>query len=439
LSFISRVNQKRKNVFYGWWVVAAGIPINALGVGFFFYGWSAFFKPLIDEFGWSRTLISGVSSLSRLEGGIEGPFVGWLIDKVGARVMTVIGAVITGIGFMALYLVNSPWQLYLIFGVLSFGYNMGFTHGTVAAVAKWFIKKRGRALSFLIASNGLGGAIFVPVAAWLIIQYGWRSAVVVIGVVMLAIVVPLAALGLRSKPEDMGLLPDGTPAREEEAPGQEDKPAETAAPVSETALDEVDFTWREALRTQPFWIYTISMLLRSSILSSLVIHQIPHLTDIGIPELQAATVLGLMVLFSIPGRLIFGWLGDRVNKKALLLGLCLMQAAGIFIFIHAHTMPLLYLFVVVYGLGYGGVIPLTIALRADLFGRQYYATITGILTPITAVGGIAGPLAAGRVFDVSGSYTVVFYAFLIMISLSGVLFLFIRQPKPPARLRAMDY
>ena len=262
MSFISRANQKRKNVFYGWWVVAAGLPINALGVGFFFYGWSNFFKPLVDEFGWSRTLIGGVSSLSRLEGGIEGPFVGVLIDRVGARLMTVIGAVITGLGFMALYLVNSPWQLYLIFGILSFGYNMGFTHGTVAAVAKWFIKRRSRALAFLIASNGVGGAIFVPVAAWLIIQYGWRMAVVIIGVVMLAVVVPLAALGLRSKPEDMGLLPDGPRAGQDGGPVQEDEPAETVQPAGEADLDEINFPWREAMKTQPFWVYAISMLFR---------------------------------------------------------------------------------------------------------------------------------------------------------------------------------
>ena len=146
-----------------------------------------------------------------------------------------------------------------------------------------------------------------------------------------------------------------------------------------------------------------------------------------------------MVLLSVPGRLIFGWMGDRANKKILLFILCLVQAAGIFIFIHARTMPLLYLFVVVYGLGYGGVIPLTIALRADLFGRQYYATITGMLTPITAVGGVLGPIFAGYVYDVSQSYSVAFYTFMIMISIGGALFLFIRQPKPPARLRAMDY
>jgi len=434
LSVISRLNQKRKNVFYGWRVVAAGTFINAFGIGCFFYGWSTFFKPLENEFGWSRTAISGVSALSRLEGGIEGPIVGWLIDKIGARKMLLLAVAVTGAGFVALSRVHALWSLYVIFGLLSFGFNMGFTFATTAAAAKWFIRKRGRALSFLTAGNGIGGAIFVPVLAWLIVLYGWRWAAIITGIAMWAIVLPTAAFGIRSTPEEMGLLPDGDSAGPGKEPDQTSDPIESVASANEAALKEVDFTWREAMKTQAFWVYAGSMFLRSSILSSLVIHQIPHLTDIGIPEIQAASILGFMVLVSIPGRLAFGWLGDKFSMKVLLFLLCLMQAAGIYIFIHASTMALLYLFVVVYGLGYGGVIPLTWAFRGDLFGRRNFATIAGIMTPLTAAGGIAGPVIAGYVFDVSGSYSVVFYAFMIMISLSGLLFLFIRQPKPPARL-----
>jgi MFS family permease len=132
-----------------------------------------------------------------------------------------------------------------------------------------------------------------------------------------------------------------------------------------------------------------------------------------------------MVLMSIPGRFLFGWLGDRFNKKILLFLLCLLQGVGIFIFIHANTAALLWLFVTIYGLSYGGVIPLTVALRADLFGRRNYATIAGITMPITMVGTVTAPLFAGYLYDTTQSYDLAFYVFIVMIILSGMLFLFI--------------
>ena len=140
-----------------------------------------------------------------------------------------------------------------------------------------------------------------------------------------------------------------------------------------------------------------------------------------------------MVLMSVPGRFIFGWLGDMFNKKVLLLLLCLLQGVGIFIFIHATTLPLLYLFVVIYGISYGGVIPLTFTLRADLFGRRNYATIAGIAMAMTMTGAVAAPLFAGYLYDISQSYSLAFYIFLVTIVLSGVLFLFIPHPSPPDR------
>lgn len=424
---ISQIRARSKRVFYGWWVVAAGFFINAFGVGTFFYGFSTFFNPMIAEFGWSRTVMSGVFSLSRLEGGLEGPIAGWLTDKFGARRMLLIGITIAGVGFMMLWLVNSPLSLYLIFGLfLSLGYNLGYTHATGAAVAKWFIKKRGRAFSFLITGNGIGGAVFVPLIAWLIIQFDWRWAAVIIGLATLAIPLPLSLI-VRSTPEEMGLVPDGQPTNKETSPSQMEQNS-TEASASSTAPEEVNFTVREAMRTRAFWVYVASMVMRSCILSAIVVHQIPHLTDIGIPYQTASGILGLMVLMSVPGRFLCGWLGDRFNKKVLLFLLCLLQGVGIFVFIHATTSTMLYLFVVIYGLGYGGVIPLTITLRADLFGRRNYATIAGITMALATVGTVSAPIFAGYLYDVTQTYDLAFYIFIAMICLSGILFLFIPRP-----------
>jgi len=417
----TQIKSKTGKIFYGWWIVSISCVINAFGVGTFFYGFSTFFNPMVAEFGWSRTMMSGVFSLSRLEGGIEGPFVGWLIDKIGARRVLLAGVSLTGLGFILLSQVNSLLSLYLIFGlVLSLGFNLGYIHATTASVSKWFIHKRSRAISILVVGNGIGGALFVPLIAWLIVTYGWRTAAIIIGVVTLLIPVPLSFF-IKSTPEEVGLLPDGKPKLSPVAsPGQI---VEGVKKITESVDDEVNLTVREALKTRAFWIYIGSMMLRNCILGSLVVHQIPHLVDIGIPYQTAAGILGSMILLSIPGRLLIGSLGDWIDKRVLLFILCLMQGVAILILTHATTIFLVYVFVACFGLGYGGMISLSISLRADLFGRKNYATISGISASLVTVSSVLAPIFAGYIYDVFQSYNIAFYTFTVAIVLSGFMFL----------------
>jgi MFS family permease len=192
---------------------------------------------------------------------------------------------------------------------------------------------------------------------------------------------------------------------------------------------EVEFTVGQAVRTSTFWTLVLAMAFRSSILSSIVVHQIAHLEDIGIARHTAETVLGLMIAMSIPGRLFFGWLGDRVSKQHLLAFSSVLQGIGIFILANATGLAYVWPFLLFYGLGYGGAIPLTQALRADLFGRKVFATVGGLIMPFTTLGGVAGPIFAGYMYDVTDSYRIAFYTFVVLILLSGLTFLFVRPPK----------
>ncbi|MFC2044843.1 MFS transporter, partial [Chloroflexota bacterium] len=316
--------------------------------------------------------------------------------------------------------------LYLIFGILiSMGYNAGFGRPSLAAAAKWFIKKRGLAFSFVASGAGIGAVILLPVLAWLIIEFGWRTTSILAGSSMLIFGLP-AVYFLRSTPEEMGLRPDGG----------------TVAVATEATIDdsseELNLTVRESLKTSAFWVYNIGMVCRGAILSSIVVHQIPRLVDIGIGYQTAAGVLGQMVFVSIVGRLVFGWLSDRFDKRRILFACFLLQAIGMWIFINAYTTGMLYLYVVVYGLGYGGAIPLTHALRADLFGRKTFATIFGITTLITILPTVAAPVFIGYLFDVTQSYSASFYALIIVSLIGGFTFLAIRKPKPPTRLRQIQ-
>ena len=409
-------------MFYGWWIVVACSVLAALGSGSVFYGFNTFFNPMITEFGWSRTVISGAFSLSRLEGGIEGIFIGPLIDRFGARIIAIFGVIAAGLGFVALVFVNSNvLSFYLIFGVLiSLGYNAFSQRATIAAAAKWFIKKRSRVLAFVVTGSGIGGAVMVPLLAWLITQYGWRAAGVMTGIVVLTLGLP-AAFAIKSSPEEEGLLPDG---------GAISIVTETnLSEPTDTDSEEMDFTIKEALKTSAFWIYTTGTVLRSCVQSAIVVHEIPYLVDMGINYTASAGILGTMVLLSIPGRLVFGWLGDIFDKRRMLFISCMLQAAGIWIFINATSMGILYVFVVLYGLGYGGVVPLSHAIRGDLFGRKAFATIAGVNSVFTTIGTVAAPVVAGYLYDISQSYVIAFYSLMVMVTMAGFVFLLIRRPK----------
>ncbi|MBW2053856.1 MAG: MFS transporter [Deltaproteobacteria bacterium] len=428
MSLVEKGLSRVKNVFYGWWVVAAGSFIYFVGIGTVFYGFNVFFVPMVNEFGWSRTITSGAYSLSRLEGGLEGPFIGWLIDKFGARRLIFIGVSFVSLGFISLAFVTNALQFYLIFGLLiSLGYNTGFYHATTTATANWFIKKRSRALAFITVGGGLGGAVMVSFMAFLITQFGWRTAAVIVGVLVFSFGIPTAFL-IKSKPEDMGLLPDNAkPVEHSEPVSQGQSEVIVNGRLQSSAVEnEVIFTVRGALKTRAFWTYSVAMMLRACILSAVVVHQIPHLVDVGITYAAAAGCLSMMIFSSIPGRLILGWLGDIFDKRYLLALTCLLQALGILIFINVSNLWMAYVFVVVYGLGYGGAIPLTIALRGQLFGRKIFGTIGGITSAMTAVATVASPVLSGYIYDVFGSYSKAFYTLLVLILLSGIAFLMIK-------------
>ncbi len=424
---------KPRERFQGWQIASLAAVLNGYGAGVNFYGFAVFFNPMREEFGWSRGETAGVFSMSRFEGAPLGPFIGWLINRVGSRRVMVVGLAICGLGFMSMYFIQSLLMFYLIYGILiATGFSMGFFQALQAIVANWFIRKRARALSFLALGAGIGGAILAPALGAFMGVAGWRWSAVAIGALMWVPGIPLA-LVLQDRPEDVGQVPDGLPAEAQNPTA--DAPADDRPTQSERnqAIDaeDVEFTLGEALRTSTFWILVLAMSFRSFILSSIVVHQIAHLEDIGIARHTAEFVYGFMIAMSIPGRALFGWLGDRFSKQHLLAASSALQGAGIFILANATSLAFVWPFLFLYGLGYGGAIPLTQAIRADLFGRKAFAIVSGFIMPFTTIGSVIGPVFAGFLYDTTDSYRIAFYSMVVLILLSGVTFLFLRPPKPP--------
>lgn len=421
MSALATAGSRVKARFYGWYVVLAAAAISFYSGGVWFYGFSVFFAAILKEFKWGRAVTSGAVSFSRLEGGIEAPIIGWLIDKVGPRKLALIGATLLGLGYLLLSRASSLWMFYLLYvGVLSIGYNTGVQGSGTAAVANWFVKKRGRAFALYSLGTGLGGAIIVPLLGVAVEHWGWRTTVVIAGVGVWLILLPLAMF-LRHKPEQYGQYPDGASAPPEESADTEYGPA--------------DFTVVQALKTPSFWLLTFGTGLRAMAMTAVVLHQVVYLQgigpDIGLSDARAAAALGLMALFSLPGRFGFGWLGDVIEKRYVMVMALVLQAIGIFILANINALWMVYLFVVVYGLGYGGTIPVQFALRAEYFGRRHYATISGVAQFVLMPFTVAGPVFAGWVYDVTGSYYWAFILFVATSLLGAVFIFFARRPRHP--------
>ena len=413
-----RLKERLGGVYYGYWVLLGAFFLHALDSGLYFYGFSVFFTPLILEFGWGNAVTAGAVSLSRLEGGIEGPVVGYLIDRYGARKILAIGTFMTGLGFIAMTRVDSVWMLYLIYGgVLSIGYNTGFSHSLATILNQWFIRKRSRAMSIYAIAAGLGGALIVPLLARSIATQGWRMTAIYCGLTFWVVGLPMVLL-FRNKPEDMGLLPDG-----DQHPTYGDPTSGGSGPVH----PEPDFTTKEAMRSPTFRWLLLGESFRSFLLGSIVLYEIPHLLKLGFSEEAAASILGLMILSSIPGRVVFGTLGDFMSKRLLLIVAMLMQGIGVLIFAYAADITHIYAFLFFYGLAYGGAIPLLMAYRGELFGRKRFATISGLMSPFRTIGSVAGPIFAGYVYDVTGSYRFAFLVFTLLAALSAASFYMIKS------------
>ena len=410
---------KLKDVYFGWYMVLAGSIIAMWGYGSWFYGMSALFVPLVAEYGWTRAQLSFAFSMRSIEGGLEGPLGGWLIDKYGERKITIVSTVIAALGLFLVLFVQDIFQFTIVWGfVVSLGFNLGLYDTVNSAIAKWFVKRRGFALSIITVGGGLGAPVVVPLMAWLIVNWGWRSALIFVATATLVICLPLAWFFLRDKPpEHYGLQPDGG--------------APVKQGIEKLTFAEYNFTTGEAMRTKSFWMLLVSFMLDGGILTMVTMHQMPYLQDMGIDPIAAAGILGLMATMSLPGRVVFAWIGDRWGDRLSIILGYVLKTMGLIVFIIARDIPMLILFVVLFGTGYGGVMPTKNSIRAAYFGRKSFATITGWTNFFSAISGVAYPIFAGWSYDVSGSYIFSFSVVTVLQAVAIVFMVFATRPNPP--------
>jgi MFS family permease len=382
--------------FYGWSIVGGSFVILLVTVGIGLYVPPVFLIPLQEHFGWSRAAIATGSALAAIMSGMVSPLVGIWIDKYGSRKVMTAGALLMGGAFALLSLMQSLWQLYAFNMLAAIGITCVAWIPNQTLISNWFERQRGLAMGIAMTGVGFGGLIMAPCAALLIAQLGWRLAFAVLSVFILVVVVTTVLAIVRSRPGDMGLLPDGE--------------VTSAAPVAAGAGRKIaaGFELPQAVKTPAFWILSVGHFLGVFASFSIVGHLVAFLRDVGFDSRVAAASLGLAVGVSVVGRVLVGFLADRVSKRHMASGAFALYAVAALLLLSIQSAGALPAFIITFGLALGGAAVMVPLLVGECFGLPAFGKILGVIMISATLGGAAGPVITGRIYDVTGSYNLAF-------------------------------
>ena len=421
---IERIARVR-NIYYGWKLVGLTFLLIGMVSGTTWYGVGLWVKALELQFGWSRTQLTGAFSLAQLEGGLIGPLIGYMTDRLGAGKMVLIGISASGIGFIAFSRTANLTTFYISFTLIMLGSTAGSWLPLMAAINRWFIRRRSTAMAVAGEGSFLGGLTLTPLLALAVAsdQIGWRTSSLGIGIVFLVAAWLFSRL-IRDQPEEGHRPPDG---EAELAPKGARQEAAHPPDAGKAPSIQPELTARQALRTSSFWFISLGHALSSMLIGTLTVHLIPMLTDKGFSLQMAALVWSMTMAAGAVFQLVGGYAGDRLPKNVAIFPFTILQAAGFVVVAFVHTLPMAAVFALLYGAGFGGRVPLTTSIRGDYFGQRAFATITGLsMMPLYGFM-LAAPLFAAYMFDTRGSYTLAFLVLAALSALSGPLFLFARS------------
>ncbi len=389
-------------------IVASCFSIQAIGVGVYI-SYGVFFNPLMDEFGWSRAIISGASSVAFFISGLFAVFIGMLNDKIGPKLIMTVTAVFFGVGLMLMSGLNSILELYLFFGLI---FGIGLSSIDVIAlttIARWFPEKRGKMTGIVKVGTGAGQLFFPLLASSIIAGYGWQHAYRVVGTISLILLIAIAQL----LHKDPGAL--------DQSEITEKSKTNTRHP------DGLNLSFSRAWKTSQLWMLCAVTLTIVSCLMSIMVHIVPYGRDIGISAHKAAGILSTIGGVSMAGRFITGIIIDRIGcKRSMILSLILL-IAGLSWLQTANILWQLYIFACIYGFAHGSFFTIVSPIVAELFGTDSHGALFGMIVFFGTTGGSIGPFIVGYLFDISGSYTLPFQL-ILLTSVLGLGILLLLKP-----------
>jgi MFS family permease len=408
----------RSRLFYGYYVVLFAFIIMLLAYGVR-TSFGVFFKPMQEEFSWTRAFTSGAVTVSMLVQGVWGIFMGRVNDRVGARLVITLCGLLLGAGLLLTAMTHYSWELYVFYGLI-IGLGMGGVFvALMSTVTRWFYKNRGLMTGIVLAGIGFGTVMMAPVSNWLISLYGWRRTNVILGLAVLVVVV-CAAQFLKRDPSKIGTAAYGETGGQREAVG----------------ADKVGLSLRQAAATRQFWTVIGVFASLGYTLFTITIHLVPHMTDLGISSATAANVLAVTGAIQSVGGVIFGSFADRIgNRNVLLIGL-VVSMATLFWLGWIAAAALFYLFAVINSFGQGAGAAMESTITAELFGMKSHGLILGMMSFGFTVGGALGPLVTGYLYDLRGDYQLAFIISAIIGLLGVLLTLSIRPIRTAGRIWA---
>lgn len=410
--------EERQKLYYGWVIVAVMGVTGALTMAMGTLNYGLFIRPMGDDLGIGRATFGWAQTARQFASAGTSPLVGNWIDRHGSRALLAVAAAVSGGALFVMGFINAGWQLVALFTVMGLvGLAGPGALVTSVPVAKWFVRRRGLAMSCVALGIPAGGVLFIPLTQVLIDSYGWRNAWMIMGAGGAGVIVPLSLLFVRRQPEDLGLRPDGV---------QAPPPHQTAATAPR---DERSWTRQEAMRTTSFWQLTVAFSLVGFALSTVAVHRIPHLIDRGLEPRLVAYATALDAVAAGVTTVVMGLYASRIPARFLGAAGFAIVTLAIYLTMIAGSTPVMFLAMITFGAGIGGLVLIQNYVWADYFGRMHLGSIRGVVMPITLiVGGFGAPLA-GYIRDATGSYTTIWIAAMALFVAGTVLLVVSAPPK----------
>jgi MFS family permease len=405
------------------WIVLVAVTVCMMASSGLRSVFGVYIKPMEAEFGWTRGALSGVAAISLLLLGAAGPFAGRLADRWGPRRVILLSLFMLGVGSIGAAAVSSLWQLYLTTGVLlGIGAGgLGLATGSVIAT-RWFEARRGLAIGIAAGGMSAGQLVIIPLAAALMLAFGWRVSLFWLGLGVLAIVLPLAMWLIRNEPADRGVRAYG------------------ATGASLTAAQTLDARRAgrvgivEAAQYPQFWLLMATFFVCGYTTNGMVLtHFMPHALEHSFTEFQASTALGIMGAMNVLGTIASGFICDRFGRRGPLATYYLLRGISLIFLVYVWDVQSLHLWAAIYGLNYISTVPPTTTLTASIFGRYSVGELSGWIFFAHQVGAALGAAIAGWVFELYGSYSPAFISAGLLGLVAAALTMLIREESVIAR------
>jgi MFS family permease len=383
------------------WLVA-GIAFVVLGISRGIHtSFGVFNVALLDTFGWSRGATAGIFSIVLAVDALLSPVVGYLLDRYGTKRISIAGCLALVVGLLASSQVTALWQLYLSFGlILAIGFTFAGMVPHIFLISEWFSSNRASAIGIVYAGTGVGIMVLAPLSEWLISGYGWAPALQIYAAVVLVVLLPMVWVFYQHGPYGEKLRHHG--AKKD---------------------DRAQWSAKLALKSLQFWLLFIARIAAASGTTVIVTHQVAHVVDVGFSKLLSASIFGLAGITSSFGRVIFGFIADRLSKQAaytLNIAMTVVGVGALMILSDPNQIWLLYVYVIFFGIGFGSRAVIFSALTADIFSGKGFGSILGYSTVAVGAGGALGSWLGGALHDWTGSYLVSFGLSALVLSISDI-------------------